>query len=359
MSGKDRTGMLIIEEDADILYYFIQGNTFSRLTSDDQSDRDTFIDAYLSLFLSGHHQLLASSNAPGSLGLKAVNEVLPPDIYAKLSTIKGLLATNKFCSSLNRADKKSIKHKIKAMFNKKKTVQLTIIKNPALHLQLRPEDLKTHAHNIIADHSTSLSEFESGHENFQLLNKLTEKIKLPGLIFEKIPADGHCLYHAVSLYFHQGDNQQDFRNRVAEKLENNRAEFFDFIYTPDRNFDYYITAVRSGKQWADHLEIEILMRIFQRPIVIINPDLTIDNQEVIQRFDNEPIFVRYNGVDHYDAYVLDGSLTGREIIALLANFQHVDNLSNQDSATETSTTDNDESESTNELRPLLGKRNNK
>lgn len=143
--------------------------------------------------------------------------------------------------------------------------------------------------------------------------------KIEGLEYQEIPGDGHCLFHAVGLYVGQG--QASLRNVVAAHIEHNLDEFRGIIEAtnPGRTPEEYLEALRSGEEWADNLEIAVLMRILNRPIVVIGPDGNISNRSDLTGVAGEPIFVRYNGHDHYDAYLLAGEWHGRanEILASL------------------------------------------
>ena len=58
-----------------------------------------------------------------------------------------------------------------------------------------------------------------------------------------------------------------------------------------------------------HVEIEVLMRLLGQPILILQANGKLMNRDVIGRFPGKtPIFVRYNGHNHYDALVLKGDV---------------------------------------------------
>lgn len=131
-----------------------------------------------------------------------------------------------------------------------------------------------------------------------------------GLEYHAIPRDGHCLYNAVALYI--GQEQSFLRQRVATYLENHQNEFSDFIILSEgQTLTDYLNAVRSSTEWATHIEIEVLMRVLGRPIIIIDPQGTVRNREDAQERDGEPIFVYYNGYNHYDGALLSSDYQGR------------------------------------------------
>lgn len=60
------------------------------------------------------------------------------------------------------------------------------------------------------------------------------------------------------------------------------------------------------------------MRILDRPIIVIGSDFRIRNREVLDREQRgEPIFVRYNGHNHYDALLRTEGRTTQDIINFL------------------------------------------
>lgn len=153
--------------------------------------------------------------------------------------------------------------------------------------------------------------------------------QIPGLIYQEVPGDGHCLFHAVGL--HVNHTQADLRSIVADHLESSIDDFRSFIQLPQgQTIENYIRAIREGNEWADHIEIEVLMRVLDRPIIVIGPNLLITNREVLEkRFNGEPIFVLYNGHNHYDAFLRVEGISTQEIINFLIQINiHSHNIVN-------------------------------
>ncbi len=143
----------------------------------------------------------------------------------------------------------------------------------------------------------------------QILNDAT---RIDGLIYQSIPGDGHCLFHAVGLYL--GETQAWLRRIVAAHIEHNLDDFRDFLARPDgKTVTDYIEDVRKGKEWASHVEIEVLMRLLDRPIMVVNPEGSLVNDQDAHRFTGEPIFVYYTD-NHYDSLILDGTKDAESIL---------------------------------------------
>lgn len=129
-----------------------------------------------------------------------------------------------------------------------------------------------------------------------------------------IPGDGNCLYSAVALYV--GQDQQQLRNRVADELAKNPEEYKSLL---ELNKNKQILArdvayIRDGsKKRADQAEIRALMKILQRPIILVSPGQNAQHRilEPSELLGEDkywgkgaPIPVKYDGDARYNAIVL-------------------------------------------------------
>ena len=147
----------------------------------------------------------------------------------------------------------------------------------------------------------------------------------PGLQHQTIDGDGDCLYMAVTYYLSHGEDVTFLRKIVAANLEGNVARYGKFVPLRDeQSLQDYIASIKSKHEWAGELEINILMRLLDCPIVIIGPEGTIRNKEEVNKYlDRDPIFVFYNGGDergsskpgHYDVLILRDGYNGKTILA--------------------------------------------
>ena len=130
------------------------------------------------------------------------------------------------------------------------------------------------------------------------LNDENEKMSLSpyayGLSRQEVPGDGDCLYHAIAL--HTDTTAHDLRHAAAAYIE--AGHLNDYLaqgHTPQS----YAALVRAGA-WGDHVEITALMRVLGRPIVVLHEDGTPPTMpEQRTNFPGAPIFISYNGVNHY------------------------------------------------------------
>ncbi len=141
------------------------------------------------------------------------------------------------------------------------------------------------------------------------------KITVSGLTLKKIKGDGNCLYSAIAGQIDQ--DQQDLRNQVATYLEQHRVRFKPFIVLREnQTFEQYVQGIRNS-EWGDDLEIHILMQILNRPILVIDPHKRISHQDTVDLYAGDIIFVFYNGHNHYDAFIKDNAITGRQVFSKL------------------------------------------
>jgi hypothetical protein len=135
---------------------------------------------------------------------------------------------------------------------------------------------------------------------------------LEGLKFQKIPADGHCLFRALGLYLNM--DAAYLRRITAAHMEHNANEFKKFGQGDNEDFQKHTNAIRDGKEWGDAIEIEVIQRLTRSPIIIIQPNGNPVMPDKLDTYKNDPIFIYYNGVDHYDAFIVRGDNKPREIL---------------------------------------------
>ncbi len=138
-----------------------------------------------------------------------------------------------------------------------------------------------------------------------------------GLKLVDISGEGNCLYNAVAIYLNQ--DVQTLRQVVTAHLEYNIDEYKEFIILPSSStIENYIQDIRNTNEWAGDLEITVLSKLLVRPIIIIGSNGKIINKQVLSQQQNEePIFVYYNNVNHYDGLVLQEGYNAREILNTL------------------------------------------
>lgn len=157
---------------------------------------------------------------------------------------------------------------------------------------------------------------DENKENLLLeLSNCQEKMPVfIGLSLVMIPDDDHCLYRAVTLYLKYEDISV-LRKIIAIKLEHNIDKYLPFIsLTKGRTIEDYIKDIRNINEWAEDLEITVLSKLLDRPIVTIGYNGKITNRQVLEQNNGEPIFVYYDSINHYNALVLCEGYTNKEVL---------------------------------------------
>ena len=151
--------------------------------------------------------------------------------------------------------------------------------------------------------------------------------EIPGLKLAEIPGDDHCLYHAVAV--HVGKTKDKLRQEVATYMTEHIEHYRPAIEgdNPGTNAEDYIARV-TGNEWAGNAEIAVLMIVLEKPIIIIGPEGIRRGLEQSQ-LTEDPIFIAYNGTNHYDTYLLTGTHTHHEILASLLTPTEQDELPTQ------------------------------
>ena len=138
---------------------------------------------------------------------------------------------------------------------------------------------------------------------------------LDGLVYKKMPGDGHCLYHAVGSQV--GIGYRSLRRRIANYLSDHPDLFEEIIGSGDER-NIYIQQLRETNKYGGHVELEVLRRLTGRTIVIIRPEgrATLLDQGLEQR--NNPIFLYFNDCEgslaHFDAFTVKQGSCGADIL---------------------------------------------
>ena len=124
-----------------------------------------------------------------------------------------------------------------------------------------------------------------------------------GLLYEKVSGDGNCFFYAVGKYLKEAVTEM--RKKVADYMEANIEELLSFASVDEATFKVHIANIRDGKEMADHLEIEVLQRVTDCPIIILRSDDQHVIPDNIEKYKKAPIFVYYYpDLIHYDALIL-------------------------------------------------------
>jgi len=145
-----------------------------------------------------------------------------------------------------------------------------------------------------------------------------------GLERVRVPGDGNCLFHAVVLQLGEKYGHKTLRKRTVAFMRANLDDYIPFIPFP-KGTDAIVYAKKYLEdmenaddpypQWGGQPEIIAMMRIFQRPIVVIRKDSPPEDYHGFEH--NKPIFIYYDGIDHYDGFNVKAEHNGNEILTKL------------------------------------------
>ncbi len=153
------------------------------------------------------------------------------------------------------------------------------------------------------------------HPKEEGTHKIESNDALRGLSYQKVPGDGHCLFHAVGLYLDQ--DAAFLRRIISAHMEYNFDDFKLYREGTDEDFRKYIENIRNGTEWGDHIEIEIIQRITNRAIIIIRPDASPTIPDNLMQYRESPIFLYYNDHNHYDAFTIQEGYDPRIILTTI------------------------------------------
>jgi type I restriction-modification system DNA methylase subunit len=122
-------------------------------------------------------------------------------------------------------------------------------------------------------------------------------------IKQSVKGDGHCFFKAVSLY--TNFDIEELRNMTANYIRDNIDDYKN-TYLPEEHeglsLEEYIEKIRNTNEWADNDSIVALQKALNRSIKIYNEEGAIMIGSDIESSE-EPIYIVYNGEDHYDSLI--------------------------------------------------------
>ncbi|BFZ08965.1 hypothetical protein BsWGS_12004 [Bradybaena similaris] len=149
-------------------------------------------------------------------------------------------------------------------------------------------------HNQPPDVPENITELEQWFEQ-----ALKEK---KGFIIKKMGEDGACLFRAVADQVY-GDQEMHgvVRKHCLDYMSKN-ADFYSQYVTED--FTMYINRKRMDSCHGNHLEIQAVTELFNRPVEVYQYSLEPMNTfDTAYKTDNPPIRLSYHGNVHYNSIV--------------------------------------------------------
>ncbi|TGZ66983.1 hypothetical protein CRM22_005050 [Opisthorchis felineus] len=147
-----------------------------------------------------------------------------------------------------------------------------------------------------AAHGVRNSPVQSDDTNLEKL--LVEK---KGWKIIKVQADGACLFRSVSHQIFGDEEKHDVvRNQVIDYMLKNKEHFSAYV---TEDFEHYINRKRDITCYGNHIEIQAIAELYNRPV-----EIYYDSVEPINVFHAEyskefPIRLSYHGRVHYNSIV--------------------------------------------------------
>eukprot|EP01129_Flabellula_baltica_P002835 TRINITY_DN12735_c0_g1_i1.p1 TRINITY_DN12735_c0_g1~~TRINITY_DN12735_c0_g1_i1.p1 ORF type:complete len:408 (+),score=100.91 TRINITY_DN12735_c0_g1_i1:1294-2517(+) len=139
---------------------------------------------------------------------------------------------------------------------------------------------------------STLSNFDSG--------TLRRKLKEVGYVIEEMAPDGNCLFRSVADQIY-GDPEKHMlvRTLCMDFMEKERDHYSQFI---TQEFNEYIERKRQPRCYGNHIELQAIAELYNRPVEIYTYDAEPLNlfQDLYQT-DNPPIRISYHYGNHYNS----------------------------------------------------------
>jgi len=130
-----------------------------------------------------------------------------------------------------------------------------------------------------------------------------EQLKSSGFLIKRMAGDGNCLFRAVADQVY-GDSEMhdEVRRRCMDYMEKERDHYSQFV---TEDFTEYLRRKRMDQVFGNHLEIQAICEIYNRPIEVY----AYGHREPINIFhkyyftDSAPIRLSYHYGNHYNAVI--------------------------------------------------------
>ena len=158
------------------------------------------------------------------------------------------------------------------------------------------------------------------------------------LSYHDVPNDGDCMYHAVLPHLGTNQDSRALRNELADYADQNYDNYCSTdvndsmvktgpnLLRDGKQYDSkedYIEALRNSHDFADNIDIKILMDKLERPIAVIGPNGKLRNfADVEAKYNDlkrknqkiEPIFIYFDGKNHYSSLTVKEGIDANAIL---------------------------------------------
>lgn len=134
--------------------------------------------------------------------------------------------------------------------------------------------------------------------------KFSKSLSERGLIIKEMEEDGACLFRAISFQMYGDQEMHDIiRQQTMDYIYQNREYFAEFI---TEDITKYVSRKRQNHLHGNHIEIQAMSEMYNRPVELYCYELTPINIYNSQQINNgyEPLRLSYHRYSHYNA-ILD------------------------------------------------------
>mmetsp|Transcript_10953 Transcript_10953/g.37251 ORF Transcript_10953/g.37251 Transcript_10953/m.37251 type:complete len:310 (-) Transcript_10953:117-1046(-) len=122
----------------------------------------------------------------------------------------------------------------------------------------------------------------------------------------RMHGDGNCLFRAVGQCVYGSDDAHlRVRALCMDYMARERAYFSQFV---TENFDDYVARKRRANEHGNHVEMQAMSELFNRPVLVFSPthgDQPMNTFQPDGHSSTPPIRVSYHHNQHYNAIVCD------------------------------------------------------
>jgi len=129
---------------------------------------------------------------------------------------------------------------------------------------------------------------------------LEDCLSKKGYIIHRTAKDGNCLFRSVADQIYGDEELQNtVRNLCMEYMERERDHYSQFV---TEDFSDYITRKKKDRVFGNHLELQAICELYNRPVeIFVANENPINLFHEIYKTDNAPIRLSYHSGNHYNS----------------------------------------------------------
>jgi len=142
----------------------------------------------------------------------------------------------------------------------------------------------------------------SAKEIDEMEKRFEKKMRKKGFIIKKMAEDGACLFRAVADQIYGDQEMHSTLRKLCMDYMSKNADYFSHYVTED--FTEYIKRKRLNSCHGNHVEIQAMSEMFNRPIEVYHYNCEpINIFQGCNQDENEPIRLSYHQNVHYNSVV--------------------------------------------------------